>query len=64
MKNLRKRSSIVFIPNGYYYLHNISRLLPTEIQWLIMDFIDSGINVHYDTFDEDDPPFLLHSHSH
>lgn len=51
VKNLRKRANILFIPGRYYYIHNLARLLPAEIQWLIMDFIDTGIEVHYDASD-------------
>ena len=51
VRNMRKKSNILFIPGRYYYLHNLARLLPNEIQWLIMDFIDTGIDVHYDNTD-------------
>ena len=52
VRNMRKREDILFIPGRYYYLHNLARLLPNEIQWLIMDFIDTGIDVHYDNTDD------------
>ena len=52
VRNMRKKSDILFIPSRYYYLHNLARLLPNEIQWLIMDFIDTGIDVHYDNTDD------------
>ena len=48
VKNMRKNASILFIPGRYYYLHNFARLLPSQIQWLIMDFMDTGIDVTYD----------------
>ena len=51
VKNLRKRSSILWIPSRYYYLHNFARLLPNTVQHLIMDFIDTGIDIHYDNTD-------------
>jgi len=56
VKNMRKRANILFIPGRYYYLHNFARLLPNEVQWLIMDFIDTGVDVHYDqeNMDEND----------
>ena len=49
--NLKKQSEIVFIPKRYYYLHNLVRLMPTRIQWLIFDFFDSGVDIHYDNTD-------------
>jgi hypothetical protein len=48
VKQMRQRATIVFIPGIYYYIHNLARLLPNKIQWLIMDFIDTGIDIHYD----------------
>ena len=56
VKNMRKRANILFIPGRYYYLHNFARLLPNEVQWMIMDFIDTGVDVHYDqeNMDEND----------
>lgn len=54
VKNMRKGASILFIPGRYYYLHNFARLLPTEVQWLIGDFIDTGVDVHYDENMEED----------
>ena len=46
----------IFFQNDlrYYYLHNFARLLPNEVQWLIMDFIDTGVDVHYDENMEED----------
>lgn len=48
---MRLRSPVVFIPGIYYYLHSILRLLPTHIQLLVTDFIDTGIDIHYDNSD-------------
>ena len=48
---MRLRSPVVFIPGIYYYIHSIVRLLPTHVQLLITDFIDTGIDIHYDNFD-------------
>ncbi len=45
---MRKRANSLFIPGRYYYIHNLARLLPEQVQWLIMDFIDTGIEIHYD----------------
>ena len=36
------------------HLHNFARLLPNEVQWLIMDFIDTGIDVYYNENMEED----------
>ena len=52
VSQMRRRASIVFIPGIYYYIHNFCRLLPTKIQSLIMDVIDSSIEIHYDNFDD------------
>lgn len=52
VSQLKKEADIVFIPRRYYYLHNFCRLFPTRVQYLIMDFLDSGININYDNDDE------------
>ncbi len=52
VSQMRRRASIVFIPGIYYYIHNLGRLLPTKIQWLIMDFIDTSIEMNYDNYDD------------
>ena len=49
--NMRMRAPVVFIPGIYYYLHSIARLLPTHVQMLMTDFIDTGIDIHYDNSD-------------
>nr|ACO15663.1 Epidermal retinal dehydrogenase 2 [Caligus clemensi] len=46
--NMRQGNAIVFIPNVLYYLMSIIRILPSRVQLLITDFIDSGIGVDYD----------------
>ena len=51
ISEMRMRAPVVFIPGKYYYLHSILRLLPTHVQMLISDFIDTGIDIKYDNFD-------------
>ena len=51
VSNMRQQAEIVFIPKRYYYIHNVCRLLPTRIQWLVMDLLDSGIDPSYDNTD-------------
>nr|ACO10722.1 17-beta hydroxysteroid dehydrogenase 13 precursor [Caligus rogercresseyi] len=46
--NMRQGNAIVFIPNILYYLISIIRILPSRVQLLITDFMDSGIGVDYD----------------
>lgn len=51
INEMRLRAPVVFIPGIYYYIHSICRLLPTHVQMLITDFIDTGIDINYDNFD-------------
>ena len=51
VSNMRRQAEIVFIPKRYYYISNLCRLLPTRIQWLVMDLLDSGIDPCYDNTD-------------
>merc|ERR1712228_401073 len=51
IQQMRLRAPVVFIPNVYYYIHSIVRLLPVHVQMLITDFIDTGIDIQYDNFD-------------
>jgi len=51
INEMRLRAQVVFIPGIYYYIHSICRLLPTHVQMLITDFIDTGIDINYDNFD-------------
>ncbi|CAB4062819.1 SDR16C5 [Lepeophtheirus salmonis] len=48
ISNMRQGNAIVFIPNILYYLMSIIRILPSRVQLLITDFLDSGIGVDYD----------------
>lgn len=52
ISQMRRNATIVFIPAIYYYIHNFVRLLPSQVQVLIMDFIDTGIDIHYDNCDD------------
>jgi len=44
INSMRRRAAIVFIPNGFYYISNIVRMLPAKVQLLITDFFDTGID--------------------
>ena len=44
INSLRRRAAIVFIPDGFYYISNIVRMLPAKVQLLITDFFDTGID--------------------
>ena len=65
---MRRRAAIVFIPEVFYYLSNIVRMLPAkvlyeklflflklnslaQVQLLITDFFDTGIDDGYDNSD-------------
>lgn len=50
--NMRRRETVVFIPGIYYYVQNFIRILPLRVQLLITDFIDTGVEIHYDNHDE------------
>jgi hypothetical protein len=45
---MRRRAAIVFLPEVFYYLSNLVRMLPAKVQLLITDFFDTGIDVHED----------------
>lgn len=45
---LRRRAAIVFIPDIFYYVSNLVRILPAKVQLLITDFFDTGIDTFID----------------
>lgn len=56
--NMRRREAVVFIPWIYFYIMNFMRILPLRIQLLMTDFIDMGVEIHYDNFDSTERPPL------
>ena len=54
--NMRRREAVVFIPRIYFYIMNLMRILPLRIQMLMTDFIDMGVEIHYDNFDSTERP--------
>lgn len=46
VSSLRRRSAIVFIPEIFYYVVNLVRVLPAKVQLLLTDFFDTGIDSH------------------
>jgi hypothetical protein len=48
ISNMRRRHAIVFLPGIYFYIQLVVRLLPGRVQLLLLDFIDTGIDVNYD----------------
>ena len=56
--NMRRREAVVFIPRIYFYIMNLMRILPLRVQLLMTDFIDMGVEIHYDNFDSTDRPTL------
>lgn len=51
ISSMRRRAAIVFIPEIFYYLSNVVRMLPAKVQLLITDFFDTGIDDGYDNAD-------------
>ena len=51
INEMQMKAPVVFIPGIYYYIHSIGRLLPTHVQMLVTDFIDTGIDINYDNVD-------------
>ena len=49
---MRRKETIIFIPGIYYYINNMIRVLPLRVQLLLTDFIDTGIEIHYDNHDD------------
>jgi len=56
--NMRRREAVVFIPWIYFYIMNFMRILPLRIQLLMTDFVDMGVEIHYDNFDSTERPPL------
>ena len=56
--NMRRNEAVVFIPRIYFYIMNLMRILPLRIQMLMTDFIDMGVEIHYDNFDSTERPPL------
>ncbi len=44
--SLRRRAAIVFIPEIFYYVSSLVRILPAKVQLLLTDFFDTGIDSH------------------
>ena len=49
---MQRKETVIFIPGIYYYINNMIRVLPLRVQLLLTDFIDTGIEIHYDNHDD------------
>lgn len=51
IENMRRGETVLFLPGIYYYIQNFIRILPLRVQLLITDFVDTGVEIHYDNHD-------------